>query len=77
MLYQMYKLEPKATVVYLTQHGRECCKWLVKLSNFMDLLARLFRKCIFIYIYANQEKSVTGIQLLHARDLFYVFFINC
>ena len=25
VLYRTYKLEPKARVLYLTQHGRECC----------------------------------------------------
>ena len=40
MLYRVYKLEPKARVLYLIQHGRECGKWLVKLSNFMNLLAK-------------------------------------
>ena len=32
--------KPKARVAYLIKHGRECCKWLVKLSNFMDLLTK-------------------------------------
>ena len=32
----------KARFVYLIEYGRECCKWLVKLSNFMDLLAKKF-----------------------------------
>ena len=36
----IYKLEPKAGVVYLIQHGGECYNWLVKLSNFIDLFAR-------------------------------------
>ena len=36
----IYKLEPKARVVYLIQHGREFCKWLVKLSNFIDQFAK-------------------------------------
>ena len=34
------KLESKARVVYLIQYGRECCKFFVKLSNFIDLFAK-------------------------------------
>ena len=36
----IYKLEPKVRVAYLIQHGRECCKWPVELSNFIDLFAK-------------------------------------
>ena len=36
----IYKLEPKARDVYLIQHGRECCKYVVKLSNFIDQFAK-------------------------------------
>ena len=38
----IYKLELGARVIYLIQHGRECCKWLVKLSTFIDLFAKKF-----------------------------------
>ena len=38
----IYKLEPKARVVYLIQHRREFCKELVKLSNFIDQFAKDF-----------------------------------
>ena len=34
---RVVQLEPKARVVHLIQYGRECCKWLVKLSSFIDL----------------------------------------
>ena len=27
-------------IVYLIQHGRSCYKWFVKLSKFVDLLAK-------------------------------------
>ena len=36
----IHKLEPKARVVYLIQHGRERSKWLVKLFNIVDLRGR-------------------------------------
>ena len=52
MLYQIYKLELMARLVYLIRHGCECCAsdnmsdrqiynhLLVKRSNFLDLLAK-------------------------------------
>ena len=36
----IYKLKTKARVVYPTQRGRQCCKRLVKLFNFIDLFAK-------------------------------------
>ena len=36
----IYKLEPKTGVVCLIQRESECCKWLVKLTNFIDPFAK-------------------------------------
>ena len=43
MLYQIGKHKPKMRVVYLIQHKHNArCQCLVKLSNFIDLLAKKF-----------------------------------
>ena len=39
---RIYKLKPKVIVVCLIQHGRKRFKWIVNLSNFIDLFAKQF-----------------------------------
>ena len=79
----IYKLKPKAGVVDLIQHGREGCKWLVKLSNFIDLFAKKFWKYI---IYKTRKSKLKFIKinrilyqvyrLLHAYNFLCVFFFE-
>ena len=71
----IHKLE--ARVVFLRQQGHECCKWLVKLSNFIDLYAKyiLYKaKKIKVKLYENQQNSVSGYTDSFTLMISFVFF---
>ena len=68
VLYWIYKLEPKTRAVYLIQHGRECCKGLLKLFNFVNLLAKWFSKCI---LYKTRKLKLKFMQI--KRNLYHIY----